>query len=167
MAKEEQRPEGPVQEQVAQILTQGFRNIVLCDIDHTIANSFWRDGMIGGEGGWDAYHAASKDDKPIIEVARMVWGLKATGFQVMGLTARPAKWRKLTMDWLLRHNIQLDDILMRPDTAYHPAPEIKVNLVKERFELEEIAMILDDRDDVVAAFKALGITAIQVHGRRA
>lgn len=143
------------------------RNYVLVDIDHTISNSFWRDGMIGGEGGWDAYHAASKDDKPIYEIVRLVWGLKSSGFIIYGLTARPEKWRKLTMEWLVRNNIQLDDILMRPDTAYHPAPEIKLKLVQERFEnIDEIAMVLDDRDDVVAAFKALGVTAIQVHGRR-
>jgi hypothetical protein len=73
------------------------------------------------------------------------------------------------MAYLISKNIPVDELLMRPDDAYHPAPEIKVQLALNRFgdQLKDsVAFIMDDRDDVCAAFVKLGITAMQVHARR-
>lgn len=140
------------------------RNVVLCDIDHTISDAFWRDNMIGGPGGWDAYHACSVDDAPLNDMIDLINTLQPT-YRLIGLTARPEKWRKLTMDWLLRHGVMLDGLLMRADDAFHPAPALKTELVLSKFNLNEIAFILDDREDVIAAFRALGVTALQVHAR--
>lgn len=139
--------------------------IVLCDIDHTLSDAARRDEMIG-KVTWDEYHAASVDDFPIPAVATLVRELHAAGHQIIGFTARPAKWRQLTMEWLVRHAIPMDEILMRADTDYRPAPQIKLALANERFEnapQDRVAFILEDRDDVIAAFRALGITALQVH----
>jgi len=146
-----------------------MRKIVLCDIDHTVSNAFWRDDMIGGPGGWDAYHAASKDDEPIHDVVNMINAMRAGGMYIVGITARPEKWRKLTMELLVKHGAMFDELLMRPDEAYHPAAEIKLKLAAERFGerfKDEVALIIDDREDVVAAFREAGITALLVHGRQ-
>lgn len=142
-----------------------MRRYILVDIDHTIANSFWRDHMIGGP--WDEYHAASVSDKPVYDVANFLLSLQ-TLYEIVGLTARPGKWRQLTMDWLVKHSIPMDELLMRPDSDFRPAPELKLALALERFPdiASEVAFIMDDREDVVAAFKALGITAMQVHARQ-
>lgn len=138
--------------------------ILLVDIDHTLSDAFWRDPMIGGS--WDEYHAASSEDQPLKPMVSLVRALKKDAWLIIGLTARPAKWRKLTMTWLLKHNIPLDEILMRPDEAFHPAPELKFKLALLRFpDLRKVTMVLDDREDVVAIFKAAGITALQVHGK--
>lgn len=142
------------------------RRHILCDIDHTLSNAFWRDHMIGGA--WDDYHAASVKDEPLHDVVKLIKAMHRSGAVIIGLTARPEKWRKVTLDWLIKHNVPIDELLMRGDTAYHPAPEIKLKLVAERFTSpkDEVAFIIDDRDDVVMAFKELGITALQVHGRK-
>ena len=147
------------------------RNHILVDIDHTVSNSFWRDDMIGGEGGWDAYHAASAQDEPIHDMVAMVNAMYGSGKTIIGITARPEKWRLLTMEWLVKVYVSMDEILMRPDDAYHPAPEIKVALALERFDNEsnlkdQVALVIDDREDVIEAFRALGVTAIQVFGRK-
>jgi hypothetical protein len=63
----------------------------------------------------------------------------------------------------------MDELLMRPDEAFHPAPEIKLALVQERFGdkiADEVAFLLEDREDVCEAFQALGITTLQVRGRQ-
>lgn len=142
---------------------------ILCDIDHTLSAAFTRDHMIGGEGGWDAYHAESIHDLPIIDVIEMVRALWFQGYEIIGMTARPAKWRAMTLTWMIKHQVPMDELLMRPDTAFHPAPEIKVALAKERFGdklKEQVAFIIDDREDVCAAFRELGITALQCYGRQ-
>jgi hypothetical protein len=141
------------------------KEFVLIDIDHVISDAAWRDEMIGGDGGWDAYHAESINDDPCHDIVQLVNALHSSGLQVIGLTARPEKWRMLTNSWLIKHSIQLDEILMRPDKNFSPSPELKISLARDLFQgkvADNVAFILDDRDDVVAAFRAEGITALQV-----
>lgn len=146
--------------------TEG-RKYVLVDIDHVVANSFWRDEMIGSNTDWDQYHSSSWQDEPLEDVTaflRSIW----VDYFIVAFTARPEKWRKMTMEWFIKHNIMVDELLMRPDDAFHPSPELKLKLVTERFGDQwqsKIAFILEDRDDVTAAFKAAGVTVLQVHAR--
>ena len=144
------------------------RPYILVDIDHTVSNSFWRDPMIGVNS-WDEYHAASVHDQPIHDIKYLLDAVYVAGaFTPLGFTARPAKWRKLTADWLLVNQIRFDEILMRPDDDYRPAPEIKMALAVERFGnniAKDVAFIMDDREDVCAAFRAIGVTAMQIHAR--
>lgn len=144
------------------------RKVVLCDIDHVISNAFPRDHLIGGEGGWDFYHAESLSDEPIHDLVALINALHSQGFIVIGITARPEKWRSLTLQWLVKHGVMMEEILMRPDNAFHPAPEIKLKLALDRFAdiKNEVALVLDDRDDVIAAFMQLGVSCLRVHGRK-
>jgi hypothetical protein len=144
---------------------------ILLDIDHTVSDAFWRDHLIltpGMPGDWDDYHAASINDQPLGDMVNMINAL-AVNYFILGITARPEKWRKLTMEWLLRNDIAIDDLLMRPDDDYRRAPELKVAMAQAAFGdrfLEDVALVLDDREDVIAAFKAAGITALQVHAKK-
>ena len=127
-------------------------------------------GMIGREGGWDAYHAASPQDEPIHDMMMLTNALHCQGWTIIGLTARPEKWRRITNDWLVNHFIKMDELLMRPDEAFHPAPELKVQLAQERFPgdqlKDQVAFLLEDREDVCEAFHKIGITTLQVRGRQ-
>lgn len=146
-----------------------LRNVILCDIDHTIANSFWRDPMIL-EKDWDAYHQAGANDAPVNDMVTLLQELEMRGhFEIIGLTARPEKWRQLTISWMLKHHVPIREVLMRDDNAFRPAPEIKLELARARFgsELKErVAFIIDDRDDIVSAFRAEGITVLQCYARK-
>lgn len=144
-----------------------MRRIVLCDIDHVLSAAWHRDHMIGVES-WDAYHSASVADEPIHDVMSLVNTLHNDGWTIIALTARPEKWRNITMAWLVRHGIKVDEILMRPDESFHPAPEMKLQLAAERFSdiTNQVAFLIEDRDDVCEAFHALGITTLQVKGRQ-
>lgn len=147
------------------------RRTILVDLDHTIFASWPRDSMMGGEGGWDAYHAASVNDDIIHDVANLINSLSRCGWTIIGLTARPEKWRNISMQNLVKHEVAMDELLMRPDEAFHPAPEIKVQLALDRFGSDDelrrqVAFLVEDRDDVCEAFHALGITTLQVKGRQ-
>jgi len=145
-----------------------MRKNVLVDIDHTISNSFWRDSLIGGPGGWDEYHRNLIDDEPVIDVVGMINTLYWAQYTIVGITARPGKWRKLTLDWCVKHSVRLNELLMRPDDDFYPAAELKVRLASERFPnlKDEVAFIMDDREDVSVAFRELGVTALQVYARQ-
>lgn len=143
------------------------RDAVLCDIDHVLANAFHRDAMIGTNT-WDEYHAAAAQDEPLHDMRDMIRALHAHGFNIIGLTARPEKWHTATMSWLLKHDIPLNELLMRPMSDFRPSPEMKVDLALKRFKSiqQEVLFLLEDREDVCTAFRALGITVLQVFGRR-
>jgi phosphoglycolate phosphatase-like HAD superfamily hydrolase len=132
--------------------------IILIDLDHTVSDAFWRDGMIEAED-WDSYHLASDGDAPISEMVSLVNSLSQAGHEVVGFTARPDKWRGLTMAWLVRHGVMITTLLMRADEDYRPSDTLKMALAEE-FGIERVDMIIDDREDVCLAFKAKGITAL-------
>lgn len=143
-----------------------MRKNVLVDIDHTLSNAFWRDSMIGSMG-WDDYHMASRDDQPLQDMCSLINELWFD-YQVIGLTARPEKWRKLTVEWLLKNRVELHEILMRPDDDYRSSPELKVALAKKRFGDDlhnHVSFVIDDRDDVCSVFRALGVTVLQCYAR--
>lgn len=136
--------------------------ILLTDIDHTLSDAFWRDELIGQ---WDEYHEAAAKDKLIEPTAKLLAVVREAGWSVVGLTTRPEKWRSLTMKWLLHHNVQMDELIMRPNDDYRPSAESKLAIAKERFPDLSAGgyLLLEDRDDVIAAFKGAGVIVYQVH----
>lgn len=136
--------------------------IVFCDIDHVLSDAGWRDHMLGR---WDEYHAAGDRDEPIHEMVWLVAALRRSGATVIGLTARPEKWRALTEEWLARHGIELNGLLMRPSGDLRTSPELKLALALELYSAGEIAMMIDDREDILKAFRGAGITTLLVSAR--
>lgn len=142
------------------------RHIVLVDIDHTLSNSFWRDHLLGD---WEAYYEQQSKDEPLGDMVLMVNCLAAQGYTMVGLTARPDKYRVDTAAWLLTHGVMLDHLLMRPGTDHQRSPPCKIATVVDALGkdfAEKIAFIIDDREDVCQAFSALGITSLLVTSRR-
>ncbi len=152
--------------------------IIFFDIDHTLSDAFHRDGMIEDVmTDWDQYHAESIHDEPIPAMASLVRLLNETrnsfapGTTLVGLTARPEKWRALTMRWLVQHEIPLTHLLMRADDDYRPAKELKLDLARgfvAPHALEDVpgVIVIDDREDVVMAFNTIGIVGLQAFTRR-
>jgi hypothetical protein len=136
---------------------------VLLDLDHTIANSFWRDSMIGVNS-WDEYHEASKDDKPFKIITRLVNSLAAMNYVIIGITGRNEKFRQLTTKWLLEHRIDVDELLMRPDGDFSKNGDVKTKLIENRFKgnYKLIQFLIDDNEDTIRIFQLLGITTLQV-----
>lgn len=151
-----------------------MRNIILIDIDHTISDAFWRDDLIKrsrDSGDWEEYHSRGKEDKPLEDMKLLIKIFVASAnefpdLEIWGITARPEKWRKQSYDWFIKNQIPLDNVLMRPEDVFKPAPQIKVDLCKEHKILDRVLCIFDDREDVVSAFRELGITAFQVFARK-
>lgn len=143
------------------------RQFILVDIDHTLSDAAHRDALIGGEGGWDAYHMASQHDQPVHDIAYMVNALHNFGYIIVGITARPQKWRSITMEWLATNKIAMDKLLMRDNVDFRPADQVKFELAINCFPdlRTDVAFIIDDREDVCAAFKAFGITTLQCNAR--
>jgi hypothetical protein len=137
--------------------------IVLCDFDHTISDAAWRDDLIAAND-WPAYFKEAHRDEPIWPVVHVVNALWRGGHKVVILTARPEWYRAKSLEWLTKYGVSADDMLMRPDDNYMRSPELKVWLAKKEFGDDllaaDIGLMIDDREDVVRAFNALGVPTL-------
>lgn len=143
------------------------RHFVLTDIDHCITDAYWRDHLIGE---WDEYHAQSVHDKPAEDTVSLLKAL-SKDHDIIGLTARPERWYEITMRWMVQHDVPLDDVVMRGNDDYRSSPVLKTERAIGYFgSLEamqnQVALVIDDRDDVISAFRELGLTTLQISIRR-
>lgn len=145
--------------------------IALWDIDHTIANSSWRDALMpkGDGGSWDQYHDQSVHDRVHDSARLMILSLGLQGYTNIGITVRPDKWRALTNQWLMKHQVPLSYVIMRGDKDFRPAVELKLALIEASFtesQRRDIEFYVDDRDDCCAAVtEKYGITSFVVRHR--
>lgn len=144
-----------------------MRKIILVDLDHTISDAFHRDEMIG-VCDWDTYHSRMVEDDPCHDFVELLDCLNDR-HELIGLTSRPEKWRRLTSSWLVGHGVRLDDLWMRADSDYRPAPDVKIAICKEKLGddwKDKVLFIIDDNERVVAAFKSEGVSALQIFNKR-
>lgn len=126
----------------------------LCDCDHRIELAQAKQ--------WDDFHAGIPDDKAFPDVSLILRGM--TGYvNFLCITGRTERYRKPTVDWLDKNNLMwcIDQILMRPDNDRTRDSEMKLRLIDEFFgsrekALEEVAFILEDRDQVVEGYRGAG-----------
>jgi hypothetical protein len=132
--------------------------IVICDLDHTISDARWRDHLVGQ---WNEFYLAGQHDAPVVPMIRMVNSLSLLGSKVIHLTGRPEQWRGLTLSWMAKHKVLSDGILMRPQNDFRPQKELKPALVKDQSWFHEVGLVIDDREDVLEAFRVLGVHTLR------
>jgi len=136
--------------------------IVLVDIDHCVCDGYWRDSIIVITYLY-SYHLASKDDAPIKEIVDLINSMEKAGHAVIGFTSRPEKWRKLTNEWLVKHEVKISELVMRRNDDFRKATEIKEDIVRSPiFSGYGISLVIDDRQDVCETINNMGVTTMQV-----
>ena len=144
--------------------------IYICDIDSTIANGDHRLHHIQTEPkNWDAYHAACDLDTPIEAMCAVISCLLFGGHTVYFVTGRHEGIRDETSAWLRRaFMLPLSAgkvaLFMRPEGDWRPDYEIKREWYESLTDEEraDIAMVFEDRTQVVRMWRDLGLTVAQV-----
>jgi FMN phosphatase YigB (HAD superfamily) len=72
---------------------------------------------------------------------------------VMYLTGRPERTRRLTEHWLARHDLPTGPLVMRDDDDYRPARWLKRDVLRGLATVREVASVLDDDPAVVSVLK--------------
>lgn len=148
-----------------------MRRYVLVDVDHTMAQSWERDGILDDGGTWDDWNEHRSKDKIVHDIVTFINFIGLAGYKVIALTATNEKWRGVMQKWFLDNVVNVRGLLMRPDDDFRPDAECKLDLALNHFGGEEklksnVAFLVDDNDTVCQAFFALGITTLQVLARR-
>jgi hypothetical protein len=137
------------------------------DLDGVLADAAHRqEVLLSGPGqrkNWSAFFALAGDDAVIAEVARVLELLDPVLCVVL-LTARPTTICDLTIEWLRRHELRWDLLVMRPEGDFRPSPDAKRlavhDLLGAGFDLQ---LAFDDDRRNVDMFHEEGVPCVYIH----
>jgi len=138
---------------------------LVIDLDGTISDISKRAHLAQARM-WDEFNEACDQDEMHPEIWQLLSHLKGK-YQLMVLTGRPERYRERTMRWMLVNFLEVDWLLMKPDNDYSPTAQWKLKMLEEFFEgkdnvIKEVALVLEDRDSMVEAFRNYGLPCWQV-----
>lgn len=127
---------------------------IICDLDGTLA-------LLNGR---DPYDASSCTDDALNEpVAHIVRTYASIGAAILLVSGRNVRYRKETEEWLGRHGILYEHLYMRRPRDFRKDAVIKTELYEAKIRGHyEVLFVLEDRDQTVAMWRALGLTCLQV-----
>lgn len=133
----------------------GAVKAVLVDIDGTVA-------LMGDRSPYDeTYVDRDQPNTPVIDVA---CAMRAAGHRIVFLSGRTTGCREATTAWLSRHvGGDFDGPFMRTVGDQRKDSIVKAELFDEHVrDTYAVRCVLDDRKQVVDAWRAMGLTVLQV-----
>ncbi|MEV8022145.1 AAA family ATPase [Streptomyces sp. NPDC086554] len=134
---------------------QGSPKAVLVDIDGTVA-------LMAGRSPFDETRVHEDlPNPPVIDVVR---ALHAADNQIVFLSGRTDGCREATEAWLTEHvKVPYTGPFMRPSGDSRKDSIVKVELFDAHVrDAYDVVCVLDDRSQVVQAWRAIGLTVLQV-----
>ena len=141
--------------------------IVIFDLDGTLALIDKRRDISTKDSGkmdWAKFFNPDNIDldtpnQTVIDMANM---LSKQGYLIYIFSGRSDKTEDATIAWLDKHNVNYDILQMRPQgLVYKPDNDLKqdwLNVIKK----DRVAMVFDDRQQVVDMWRKNGLTTFQV-----
>ena len=139
-----------------------MKNIILCDIDGTVANNDHRQHFLEGEKDWDGFFDALDKDKPIYKIINKIIREHQNGKNIIFLTGRPERYRKTTRDWLTKYfNFEIK-LLMRNDNDRRGKLDIKKEIFESNFNSIDIDYVVDNDEDLLKMWGELSLVTFDV-----
>jgi len=139
-------------------------SVIILDIDNCIADDSWRISRINWEiedplNRYHDYHSLSGFD---FSYNHDLFARSKDDIIIM--TARPIMYRALTEEWLRRHGVPFQLLMMRDMEDHRHSVELKRNQLMALFantdiKAGDIAGAFDDRADVIEMYSTFGIPA--------
>jgi len=150
------------------------KNTVIFDLDGTLALIEKRrikagksaDGKETKKMDWDVFHDPSNIhlDEPNIPVIKMAQLFAEDGFNIVIFSGRSDKTEHTTRSWLSRNRVPFHKLVMRPHKTMNFIPDeiLKKDMLDKHADINDIFMVVDDRQKVVDMWRDLGLTVFQV-----
>ena len=140
---------------------------VIFDLDGTLADIEDRRQLCTKENGkmdWDKFFDPKNinldlPNKPVIDMANMLF---TKGFTITILSGRSDVTKQATMDWLLKHDVRFDTLTMRPQKHHFMPDNDLKQMWLDDIGVDNVAMVFDDRQQVVDMWRDNGLTVFQV-----
>ena len=141
--------------------------IVIFDLDGTLALIDDRRDLATKDNGkfdWDVFFnpdniSLDLPNQPVIDMANL---LHKQGFRIFILSGRSDVTHQVTVDWLNDNGVWWDHLVMRPQNQlYLPDNDLKQGWL-DSIGKDNVAMVFDDRNQVVDMWRQNGLTCFQV-----
>ena len=138
--------------------------VIIFDLDGVISDAAHRQHFLKGtERDWDGFFSACTDDPPIISGVKLINVLNKYHKTII-LTARPSSVQSKTVQWLKRHSVVWDVLIMRSDDDHRQSSEMKLTALNQiRDARYDPVLVFDDDPKNIAMFLEQEVPAISVH----
>ena len=163
-----------------------MKNTVIFDLDGTLANiDVRRDKSLkpNGKLDWDIFASPTSvmdwdtPNKPVVKMAQLFHN---DGFRIVIFSGRNDRAFHATRDWLKIHNVPFDLLVMRPDKfkddswpvadgnpatfdmRFMPDEILKKKMLDTFVDINDVFLVVDDRQKVVDMWRGLGLNTFQV-----
>ena len=161
-----------------------MKNTIIFDLDGTLANIDARraKSLSNDKMDWDVFFdpeniQLDKPNKPVIKMAQL---LAEDGFKIVIFSGRNDRSFFTTKSWLSLNRVPFDLLVMRPDKfqldswpiakgnpatkemRFMPDEILKKEMLDTFINIDEVFLVVDDRDKVVKMWRDLGLTCMQV-----
>jgi FMN phosphatase YigB (HAD superfamily) len=104
---------------------------------------------------WERFFRSADRDPLLTEGAERLRAA-LVDHDVMYLTGRPERTRRLTEHWLACHDLPVGPLVMRADDDHRPARWLKRDVLRTLATVREVVSVLDDDPAVVSVLEADG-----------
>lgn len=137
---------------------------MVVDIDGVVSDARHRQHhLVGSRKRWEDFFDACEGDGLIVSTAALLDHLEAT-LSVLLLTGRPISIQTKTEDWLRRHSLRWDILMMRDFGDYSQALVFKERELKRIVEMgTKVVLAIEDDPRNVAMFSRHEIPVLYIH----
>ena len=146
-----------------------MKNTIIFDLDGTLALIDKRRELStkpNGKIDFNKLHDPSliKHDKPNWPVIKMAQLFAEQGFKIVIFSGRSDKTATATLSWLSQSKVPFNKLVMRPYKTKNFVPDevLKKDMLDKHLDINDIFMVVDDRQKVVDMWRSLGLICIQV-----
>ena len=145
------------------IRTRPIPSAYIFDVDGTLANvDPYLHHVRGSNRDYEAFHEASIDALPNIEVVEMLNHAFFDQMHVIIVTSRKEKWRGLTSYWLAKNDIGHHALYMRSDDDNRPDYEVKKDILLKIKNHWNVIHAVDDNPNVIRLWENYGIPTTKI-----
>ena len=142
------------------------KKIVIFDLDGTLALIDKRREISTKDNGkmdWVKFFDPDMVDlddpnTPVITMANLL----SSQYRIWILSGRSDVTKDATLDWLRKHNVTFDHLQMRPQDHLYMPDNLLKQIWLDSIGKDNVAMVFDDRQQVVDMWRSNGLTTFQV-----
>ena len=145
------------------------KKTVIFDLDGTLANIDARRNLAtkpNGKLDWNVFHNPLniKLDVPNEPVVKMAQLFAENGFNIVIFSGRTDKTERRTRSWLSNNRVPFHKLVMRPHKTMNFIPDeiLKKDMLDKHADINDVFLVVDDRNKVVDMWRSLGLNTFQV-----
>ena len=144
-----------------------MKNTIIFDLDGTIALVDKRrevSKLPDGKMNWEEWFNPSniKLDEPNEPVIKMAQLFAEDGFNIVIFSGRSDRTKYSTRSWLSQNKVPFNKLVMRPHKTKNFVPDdiLKKDMLDKHLDINDIFMVVDDRQKVVDMWRSLGLICL-------